>query len=740
MSDYQHLRLDRDSRGVVTVTIDVAGSPVNVFNEALLHEVSSLVDELNGDTSARLIVFRSNKPSGFLAGADVHRIQQIASVDEAEHVLKLGQTLFSRIEALPAPTVAVIHGPCLGGGLEFALACRYRAARDDAATRIGLPETQLGLVPGWGGTQRLPRVVGATAAVQMILEGSRLTAPEAHEKGLVDAVLSPERFEEDLSAFLDHCLKGDSAERPHHGWLARLQDDTSLGQKVVLWQADRHIASKSRQYPALPAAIRAIEAGLQHGMEKGLETERTEFCRVLFDPSCRNLLEIFMRRERARKRSTWVSEEVARRPPIKSVAVLGAGTMGSGIAQLAATQGCSVWLMDLNDDLVAAGMKKIEALTEQAVRKNVLTAADAEKALKSITPTTEMESFAHADLVIEAVLEKMEIKQQAFRKLDTLLPPESLIASNTSALSIGEIGSVTGRTDRIAGLHFFNPVHKMPLVEIVRSPQTSDATVAALVDLTRQLGKTPIVVAEGPGFLVSRVLFQYLDEAVRLVGEGVAADQIDREAKQFGLPMGPLELLDLVGLDVSAEIAGTMRSLGLEESPTPDRLAEMVAAGSKGQKSGAGFYHYTKGQRGAPAVLPWAAEDSARLPAEVELGGEELTGLQQRLVFSLINSAADCVQEGIVAEPWMADLGMILGTGFPPFRGGPMTLIDHWGRDRVVEVLQTLCEVCGPRFRPSEFFSSRRPVNGTPARRFDHGNGSPPSPTAEHPSEQEIPR
>ncbi len=704
MSQYQHLRSGRDSRGVMTVTLDVAGLPVNVLHEELLRELSELAEGLRQDSTLRLVVFRSAKPGGFLAGADIHFLERIATAEEVDPLLQLGRRVFALIEALPVPTVAVLHGACLGGGLELALACRYRVAREDVSTRIGLPETQLGLIPGWGGTQRLPRIVGLAPAVRMILDASRLTAAEAFSHGLVDALLSPSRFEEELAAFLENCLTGHAPERAGRDRGTSLKDETAASREQILSQARRQIADSAEQYPALPAALRAIEAGVLHGMEAGLEAERVEFRHVLFDPACRNLLNIFLWRERARKRSTWVPETGTGTRPIRKVAILGAGTMGAGIAQLAATQGCAVWLMDLSDDLVAQGMRKIHDLTQQAVRKQLLTEDDAAKAMSAIGTTTRMETFSDADLVIEAVIEKVEVKQQVFARLDALLPPESLIASNTSALSIGEIGSATKRPGHVAGLHFFNPVHRMPLVEIVRSRQTSDATVAALVDLTRQLGKIPIVVSEGPGFLVTRVLFQYLDEAVRLVDEGVAADEIDREAKRFGLPMGPLELLDLVGLDVSAEITRTMRSVNVEESPTPDKLAKMVAAGAKGKKSGSGFYQYGAGQRGAPATFSSAAVDHARLPRDLELRGEVLTGLQQRLVFSLINSAAACVHEGIVAEPWMADLGMILGTGFAPYRGGPMTLIDHWGRDRVVEVLQNLSEACGPRFRPSDYF------------------------------------
>jgi len=703
MSAFQHLSVDRDSRGVATVTIDVACRPVNVLDDSLLLELASLTGQLHQDPSVRLIVFRSAKPSGFLAGADVHRIREVANAHEAESMLSMGQDLVGRIEKLPAPTMAVIHGPCLGGGLEFALACTYRVARDDAATRIGAPETQLGLIPGWGGTQRLPRVVGLSEAVRMILEASRLTAEEARKVGLVDLLLSPATFDDELANFINDCLEGRQPKRDPRSRLTQLQDDMFIGQWHVLREARQRIADKEKHYPALTAALQAIETGLRDGMEAGLAAERTEFCRVLFDPLCRNLLEIFHWRERARKRDTWVAVDVAKGPPIKLVAVLGAGTMGAGIAQAAAAQGCSVWLMDLTEELVQQGMHKIETLTQQAVRKHLMTPADGGRVMASITPTTKMPAIANADLVIEAVVERLDVKLQVFSELDKILPSHVLLASNTSALSISRLAAPTGRRDRIAGLHFFNPVHKMPLVEIVRCPETSSQTIASLLDFSRQLGKIPIVVTEGPGFFANRVLFPYLDEAVRLLEEGLPAEQIDSEAKQFGLPMGPFELLDLIGLDVTADIGKTMAPLGLEESPTIRKLTDMVAQGLKGQKSGAGFYTYKDGRRSGSSQTTTAVASDVKLPGPHDFAGETLSGIQQRLVLSMINATADCVHEGIVAEPWMADLGMVLGIGFPPFRGGPMTLIDHWGRDRVVESLRELSELCGPRFRPSDY-------------------------------------
>ncbi len=702
MNGFQQLHVERDVRHVVTVTFDAAHRPVNVFDEFLLRELGQVVDDLEVDGATRLVVFRSSKPSGFLAGADLHRIREITAVEEVDRLLEWGHALFRRIEALPMPTLAVIHGACLGGGLEFALACRYRVARDDSTTRLGLPETQLGLLPGWGGTQRLPAVVGVTAATRLILEGTRLTARQAEQAGLVDAAWAPATFEDSVTQFINDRLEG-LMPKPHpRSWLARLGDDTSLGRRLVLWMAHRKVAGQAQQYPALPAALRAIETGVRQGREAGLAKEREEFVRVLFTPACRNLLDLFGQGERARNRTTWVPDHVEHSPPIKSIAVLGAGTMGAGIAQLAATQGYAVTLMDIDTAAVQQGLRKIEQLTQQAVKKGVLGASDAERALASIKTATRIDALPPVDLVIEAVVERIGVKRQVFHDLDAQLPMNVILASNTSALPIHEMAAETHRDDRVAGLHFFNPVHKMPLVEIVRTAHTSGDTIAALVQVVRRLGKTPLVVVEGPGFLVNRILFPYLDEAVRMVCEGLPADQIDREAKRFGLPMGPLELLDTVGLDVAVDVAHTLSGLSHEPSPTRARLTEMVAANEKGQKTDRGFYTYSNGRRGPPTVHAIPATMEPIMPPTRVFAGESLSGIQQRLVFTLIHAAVDCLQEGVVSEPWMVDLGMVLGTGFPPFRGGPLKLREAWGINTVHETLQLLSQQCGARFEPTD--------------------------------------
>ncbi len=704
MSESENLHVDRDGRGVWTVSFDLAGRPVNVFNEAIFRELTAALDQLDQDDAAKVLVLRSAKKLGFFVGADVNRIQDLTSVEQAEFALKTGQDLFQRIEDLKIPSVAVIHGNCLGGGLEIALSCTYRIVRDDASTKLGLPETQLGVIPGWGGTQRLPRRVGLQRAAPMILTGSTMNAAKAKRAGLADAIAGTDSFEQDVAVLIDRLLAGKSPDPHSPKFHDRLLDGTSLGRAFVMKMARKQIAKQVKHYPALEAALNAIETGFKQGLPAGFKKERAEFCRVLFTPTCRSLLGLFFQREQARSTETWVGASGDHGPKIKTIAVLGAGTMGAGIAQLAATSGFQVVLKDIDDATVQKGMQQITSLTEKGVEKGGLKRQDADKALAAITPTTEMGPVKQADLVIEAIVERMDIKQQVFRELDEQLPVEALLVSNTSSLSISKMASVTGRGDRVAGLHFFNPVHKLPLVEVVRAADTSDATIAALVNVVKTLGKTPLVVAEGPGFLVNRILFPYFDEAVRLVVEGHPIAEVDKEAKRFGMPMGPLELMDTVGIDVGADVASHLPMAGVEESPTPKHLAEMVAQGRRGQKAGKGFYDYTDGKRGEPMASPVSGSKPV-LPPPVELGGETLTGAQQRLVLSLVNAAGQCLRDGIVTEPWMVDLGMVLGTGFAPFRGGPLRLAEGWGHDILSKLLIGLVDLCGPRFEPSPYFT-----------------------------------
>jgi 3-hydroxyacyl-CoA dehydrogenase/enoyl-CoA hydratase/3-hydroxybutyryl-CoA epimerase len=692
---FKNFLVVRDANGVATVTFDVQGSPVNVFADEVVEELIRIVDSLEQETP-KAVVFRSNKPSGFLAGADVKRIQRIPTKDEARSVQAIGQQLFDRIERLRCPTIAVIHGVCLGGGLEFALSCRHRVARDDSQTKIGLPEVQLGLIPGWGGTYRLPRLVGLRQALRMILEGSALSASKAANVGLVDSAFNASTFESDVQRFVQDRLVGGELTRRSRGLLGTILEGTAPGRSIVMSTAKRKIGSRGRDYPAIPAALRAISKGLKGGREAGLAAEREEFPPLLFGPVSRNLIDLFFKREQARKPSTWVSSDQSPRK-IRKAAVIGAGTMGAGIAQLLALNGIPVVLKDINDQIAALGQEKIKSLTSDAAAKGVISRSEAEAVLNSVTTTSEWEPLRDADLAIEAVVEREDIKREVFRQLAEKLAPTAVLASNTSALSVSRLSEGIANSERVAGLHFFNPVHKMHLVEVVRGRATDDASVAALVELVRRLGKVPVVVADSPGFLVNRILFPYLDEAVRLVTEGVPGEVVDREAVRFGMPMGPLELLDQVGIDVAADVAGTLGKMRNDAGPTPERLTSMAKEGWTGQKAERGFYLYTKGKRGKPSH--WSMPTTVRELSESHADEGGLTEIQRRLIYPMINEAAKCL-DGVISEAWAVDLAMVLGTGFAPFRGGPLHTADALGISQLAKGLQEMARTVGNRYEP----------------------------------------
>jgi 3-hydroxyacyl-CoA dehydrogenase/enoyl-CoA hydratase/3-hydroxybutyryl-CoA epimerase len=474
-----------------------------------------------------------------------------------------------------------------------------------------------------------------------------------------------------------------------------LLDGTAPGRMLVLSTAKKRAAKKGRDYPALPAALRAVRAGLRGGPAAGFAAEREEFPKLLFSPVARNLIDIFLQREQARKPATWVSAGHTPRK-VKRAAVIGAGVMGAGIAQLLALNKINVVLKDINAEIVASGTKKIEELTAEAVKKGAISREEADAAMRNITATHELAPLAGADIAIEAVVEREDIKRKVFAELAAQLGPNAVLASNTSALSITRIAEGVDHPGRVAGLHFFNPVHRMPLVEVVRGRSTDDDTIATLVEFVRKLGKVPVVVADSPGFLVNRILFPYMDEAVRLVLEGVPGEAVDREAVRFGMPMGPLELLDQVGVDIAADVSKTFAALTTDVGPTPARFAVMVKDGALGKKAGHGFYEYSNGKRGKPTR--WAKAEGKSPSPRRETASGELTDIQRRLVYPMINEAAKCLDAGVVSEAWAIDLAMVLGTGFAPFRGGPLRTADAIGLAKIVREMDELRVTAGPRF------------------------------------------
>ena len=704
----------RDFRGVMTAILNVADQPVNVFNESVLHDLDELLLSIEHDVSVTALVFRSGKDSGFLAGADLRVIGSLTSAEAAQEICWTGQSLMQRLESLRVPTVAVISGVCLGGGLEFALACRYRVVVEDPRTKLGLPEVELGLLPGWGGTQRLPKRVGLTAALPMLLTGKKVGAHDAARIGLADVVCKADQVDAEIVKLLgmgagetpaDHYAEDSSFRlgsamvrlfggkgRSQPLW-SRAIDQTSLGHWLALKMARRNIRANADNYPALNAILTAVSAGLGRSDDVGFAVEREEFGKLLMTEAHHSLLGLFFQRERARRSETWVPGVTTKQRRIRKVGVLGGGTMGAGIAHWASMQGFEVVLKEVNAELLDAGLSRIRDLFQESVRKQALSPSDAAVKIGAITATTDWRAFADVDLVVEAVTERLDIKQAVFRDLELFCPKHAILASNTSALSIRAIGEAIHDSNRVVGLHFFNPVHRMQLVEVVRTPQSRDEDVAMLVDFVKKLGKVPLVTADSPGFVVNRILFPYLDEAVRLHCEGVSTEAIDRAMKRFGMPMGPLELLDQVGIDVAAHVADSLNKLSVEPSPTGTRLHEMASAGQIGRKSGRGFYVYLQdGKRRGRAV------NSPTKPMTMSVDD-----IRDRILLRLVNEAGLCLQEGVVPDSWMIDLGMVLGTGFAPFLGGPLRMCELQGYGEAVAKLEYFQKTVGPRFAPARW-------------------------------------
>lgn len=699
---FRHFRIATDVHGVVTVTLDVKGRPLNVFDDEVLTELGQIVSLLETRGETAMVVFRSGKESGFLAGADVRAIRGLDSREQVERVLMMGQQLFNRVERLPMPTVAAIHGPCLGGGLEFALACDFRIARDNSSTQIGLPEIKLGLIPGWGGTQRLPRLISGQAALDLILRGRSLDAREAHQIGLVDRAVSPLGWEGGIESFVADCLGG---RLPRRGGLIanckRKIADNTVARRLACRIAFRRLASQRRHYPAISAAIRAVIAADRRKLD-GMAVERQEFLNVWDTATSGHLIDLFLHREAARQPATWVpgQSRVAHDRPIRTLGVVGAGAMGAGIGQLAAHRGFRVTLLEVNEAAANAGRERVESLFRRLAQRKQWPPEQLETALRSVRVTCETEELEHCDLVVEAVIEDEPTKHDVFRRLQDVVQASAVLATNTSSLSVDSMANVTLRAEKVAGLHFFNPVHRMELVEVVRGAATDDETVAKLLGFVRALGKTPIVTSDSPGFLVNRVLFPYLGEAVMMLREGVDIAKIDREVRQFGMPMGPLELLDQVGIDVAWHVARSLRPVLVDAEAVIEPLGILVDQQRLGKKSGYGFYRYRRGRRREPVVLPPEFPRHYRPASADRFVDDGMTLVQRRAIYPMLAEAVRCLEARVVANAWAIDLGMVLGTGFAPHTGGPLHLIDQIGAATVLDNLTRLAAFYGPRYEP----------------------------------------
>lgn len=651
-----------DADGVCTLCFDDPERGANVLDAGVLRELEEHLDAIVRDGSEITgLLVTSAKPKIFIAGADLRQLQ--GKADDAKEIGALiahGQSVFDKLASLDVPSVAVLRGACAGGGFELALACDWRVAADDRATRIGLPETQLGLLPAWGGSTRLPARIGLPAALAVILGGKLHPAKAAWKKGMVDAVVSPEHLG---AAAADHLARG---KRRH---VVRRLLHSAPAVAVIRSKARRDALTRTRgNYPAIPKALEVVCRSVQVPHSESLQGERDAFLKLVSEPASAHLIQLFFQTEKARRRDPSVAGAA-----ISRVAVIGAGVMGAGIAQWLAARGCHVLLKDISPQSLARGMVNVDRRFEEAVRRRLLTRVEARAARDRIWPAAGATPLGGYDLVIEAATEDLQLKRKIFAELVTATGPETILATNTSALPIRELaeGLPDGGkgAERIVGLHFFNPVHRMKLIEVVRPEAARDEVVARAVDFVRQIGKLPVVVADEPGFLVNRILLPYLLAAARLFGEGVPARVIDSEMCEFGMPMGPLRLLDEVGLDVGLHVAGTLVAAHADRLAVPLFLETLVEKGALGRKVGRGFYLYGKKEKSAAHLAPNPEATALQVAASSSLSSDKMV---DRLVHCLSDEARRCLSEGIAESAGEIDFAMVMGTGYAPFRGGPL--------------------------------------------------------------------
>ena len=686
--------------GIAVVTFDLPGSPVNIFTAAVRDAFPPMLARLQADATVRAIVFVSGKPDSFIAGADAEELGRIGSATEAERLSREGHALLDRVERSRAPVVAAIHGACLGGGLELAMACAYRIATDHPKTTLGLPEVQLGILPGGGGTQRMPRLVGLATALDMMLAGKAVKARKARAIGLVHEVVHPAILRQVALARARELAAGTRAipaPQGGRGAQAALLESNSLGRAVVFRKAREQVLAKTRgNYPAPLAILDAVAAGYA-SRERGFAEEARRFGELTQTPVARELSYLFFATT-AMKKDPGVPGTAPAPHPVPRIAVLGAGFMGAGIAAVTAQQGIGVALKDAAHERVLAGLRGVRDILRQRLDRKAITRRQFADQLALVHGTVSHDGLAGVPLVVEAVFEDLRVKHEVLRDVEPLLPPHGVFASNTSTIPIAAIARAAARPERVLGLHFFSPVEKMPLLEVIVTPGTAPDAVTTAVAYGRRLGKTIVVVRDGPGFYVNRILAPYINEAGRLLDEGATIDAIDRALVAFGFPVGPMTLLDEVGLDIAGKSGAIVReAFGARMEPS-QALQAVVRAGRLGRKGRSGFYAYDA--KGRKQGVDASVYDL--LPTGRPRGDVPAAEIVQRCTLAMVNEAARCLEEGIIASPRDGDIGAVFGIGFPPFRGGPFRHADALGVARVVEELEELEARFPGRFAPAE--------------------------------------
>ncbi|CAH1546583.1 3-hydroxyacyl-CoA dehydrogenase FadJ [Vibrio jasicida] len=699
MSEQKAFSLKIDEQNIAWLAIDVPNEKMNTLQAAFADEMKEIFAQLKDTNGIKGMIIHSLKPDNFVAGADVRMLEACTTASEAEALAKQGQDLFQQLSELPYPVVAAIHGPCLGGGLELALACDYRVCTDSDKTRLGLPEVQLGLLPGSGGTQRLPRLIGLLPSLDLILTGKQLRVKKAKKLGVVDACV-PETVLLDVAKM--HVEKGKKKGKQKQSTKEKLMSGSGLGRKFVFEQAAKKTNEKTRgNYPATVAILEVIQHGLEKGFAQGQELEAKRFSELVMSSESKALRSIFFATTEMKKENGTEAEPAS----VGRVGVLGGGLMGAGISHVSVAKAkVPVRIKDVSNDGVLNALNYNYKLFDKQRKRRIISKAGLQAKMLQLSGGIDFTSFNHIDVVIEAVFEDLDLKQTMVADIEANAKLDTIFATNTSSLPIHKIAEKAERPENIVGLHYFSPVEKMPLVEVIPHETTSDETISTVVALAKKQGKTPIVVKDKAGFYVNRILAPYMNEAAHILLANEPIEQLDNALLDFGFPVGPITLLDEVGVDIGAKIMPILVNELGERFKGPNVFETLLNDGRKGRKSGKGFYTY----KGKKKEVDKSVYKLLNLTPESKLSDNDIA---LRCVLPMLNEAVRCLDDGIIRSPRDGDIGAIFGIGFPPFLGGPFRYMDQFGLKELVEKMNEFASKYGDRYAPCDGLLTRAGEN-----------------------------
>ncbi len=691
--------LEKPKENIGVLYFDLQDERVNKFNTPVMQELDDITKKLRDDSDIKCLLLMSRKKDIFIAGADVNEILTIKDEQQGYEVSRQGQEIFKAFGSLPYPTVAVIDGACMGGGTEISLACDYRLATDSPKTEIAFPEVNLGILPGWGGISRLPKLIGLQKSLDIILTGRKIDAKRALRYGLVDQVIAAEWAPDQALAFAEGIISGKAKKqikrRRSAGLSGLFLEKTPVGRNIMFSQAEKMILKKTGgHYPAPLLALETIKNTHKKPLEEAFEIEAKNLARLIVSDISRHLVQIYLWTDEIKKENGTENKDATVKE-IQKAGLLGAGVMGGGIAQLFAGKGITVRVKDINHEAVTKAYQQASEVLKGKLKRRRITSLELKQIINRISGGVDYHGFKNADLVIEAIVEDLQIKKSVLKELEGYIDGQAIVATNTSSLRVDDMAEALSKKDRFVGMHFFNPVHRMPLVEIVKGKHSSDEALATAFKLALALNKVPIAVNDGPGFLVNRLLLPYMVEAIALLTEGNDMRIIDRTMKNFGMAMGPIELFDEVGIDVAAKVAKILRQTMGDRMADSDILQKMIDDGRLGKKTNRGFYLYTGKKREFDPRIK-------SLIKSVQKAESKEADMIRRMVYPMVNEAARCLEEKIALRPRDVDVGMIFGTGFAPFRGGLLKYADQVGLDKIIDHLTHLSEKYGERFKPSK--------------------------------------